>query len=58
MAASGFEVGEKVKVSVNDLPYAGTVMTYDDSSSPTIYQVDVHGLGSVLTFEESDISSL
>ena len=53
--AANFEVGTRVKVEVADLPYAGTVVTYNDDS---IYQVSVDGLGQVLPFEESEIQSL
>ncbi len=53
-----FEVGAKVKVDVNELPYAGTIITYNEDNDPITYQVDVQGLGQVLTFEESEISSL
>ena len=52
--ANSYEVGEKVKVNINDLPYAGTIITYDD----TTYKVSVDGLGNVMSLEESDITAL
>ena len=52
--ANSFEVGDKVKVTIDDLPYAGTIITYNDN----IYKVSVDGLGSVLSLEENDISIL
>lgn len=52
--ANSFEVGDKVKVTVNDLPYAGTIITYNDNT----YKVSVDGLGNVISLEESDISAL
>lgn len=52
--ANTYEVGDRVKIEVDDLPYAGTVITYDD----TTYKVSVDGLGKVLSAEESDLSPL
>ena len=58
MASAAYEVGDKVKLNVNDLPYAGEVITYDDTASPIVYKVSVTGLGQVIEAEESDISAL
>ena len=52
--ANAFEVGDRVKLEVNDLPYAGTVVTYDD----TLYQISVDGLGKIVSAEESDLEAL
>jgi protein involved in polysaccharide export with SLBB domain len=52
--ANTYEVGDRVKVTVDDLPYAGTIITYDD----TTYQVSVDGLGRVVKLEEEDIDPL
>lgn len=52
--ANSFEVGDRVKIEVDDLPYAGTVITYDDQ----IYQVSVDGLGKVVSAEETDLQAL
>lgn len=52
--ANTYEVGDRVKIEVDDLPYAGTVITYDD----TTYKVSVDGLGKVISAEESDLSPL
>ena len=49
-----FEVGNRVKITEDDLPYAGTIITYDD----THYKVSVDGLGKVTSFEESDLTLL
>lgn len=57
MAAS-FEVGAKVKVEVNDLPYAGTIITYDENVDPVIYKVSVEGLGNVIELTEDDIEEI
>ena len=52
--ANTFEVGDRVKIEVDDLPYAGTVITYED----TTYQVSVDGLGRVVSAEETDLQAL
>ena len=49
-----YEVGDKVKIEIDDLPYAGTVITYEN----TTYQVSVDGLGRVVSAEESDLEAL
>ena len=56
--SAAFNVGEKVQVDVDGAPYCGTIITYDDSSSPVTYKVSVWGKGEVDTFEESDIIAL
>ena len=52
--ANSYEVGDRVKIEVDDLPYAGTVITYDD----TTYQVSVDGLGKVVSAEENELQAL
>ena len=52
--ANSFEVGDRVKLEVDNLPYAGTVITYDDVD----YKVSVDGLGKVDRFEESGLTLL
>ena len=56
--AAAYEVGSRVKIEINDLPYAGTVITYNDAVSPITYKVSVDGYGSVVTAEESDLQAL
>ena len=51
-----FEVGDRVKVSINYLPYAGIVLTYDDTVDPIMYKVSILGLGDTCDFEEADLS--
>ena len=52
--ANSYEVGDKVKITVDDLPYAGTIITYSDST----YKVSVEGLGKVVDAEDADLESL
>lgn len=52
--ANTYEVGDRVKIEVNDLPYAGTIITYDDQ----VYKVSVDGLGKVVSAEEDDLDPL
>lgn len=52
--ANTYEVGDRVKIEVDDLPYAGTVITYDDNN----YKVSVDGLGKVVLAEETDLTPL
>lgn len=47
-----YEVGDRVKIIVDDLPYEGIIITYDDSG---IYKVSVTGLGKVINAEDSDL---
>ena len=51
-----YEVGDRVKIIVDDLPYEGIIITYDDSG---IYKVSVTGLGkvinAVINAEDSDL---
>ena len=49
-----YEVGDKVKITVDDLPYAGTIITYDDST----YKVSVEGLGKVVSATDNDLEAL
>ena len=52
--ANTYEVGDRVKIEVDNLPHAGTVITYDD----TTYKVSVDGLGKVISAEEDDLDPL
>ena len=56
--AATFEVGDKVKVEIDNLPYAGIVLTYDENEDPIMYQVSVLGKGNVLNIAESDLTAL
>lgn len=49
-----YEVGDRVKIIEGQLPYAGTVITYNDD----IYRVSVDGLGKVGGFQEDNMEEL
>lgn len=53
-----YALGSRVKVTVNDLPYAGTVITYNDADDPIIYTVSVAGLGDCVVADEDSLDSL
>lgn len=52
--AETYEVGTKVKVNIDDQPYAGTIITYDEET-PTTYKVSVDGFGKVLSLTDDNI---
>lgn len=56
--AAAYEVGSRVKIEINDLPYAGTIITYNDAVDPITYKVSVDGYGNVVTAEESNLEAL
>ena len=58
MANSTYTLGSQVKVTVNDLPYVGTIITYNDTDDPIIYTVSVAGLGECIVGNEDSLESL
>ena len=58
MGSPTYALGSQVKVTVNELPYMGTVITYNDADDPTIYTVSVAGLGDCLVVDEDSLESL
>jgi len=56
--AATYEVGDKVKITVNELPYAGTIITYNTENSETVYTVSVDGIGQVVFATDSDLDTL
>lgn len=51
-----FNVGQAVKILVNELPYKGIIITYIENED--LYKISVLGLGEVLDFKSSDILTL
>lgn len=49
-----YEVGDKVKITVDDYPYLGVIITYSDN----VYKVSVEGLGKVVDATDSDLEAL
>ena len=49
------EVGDRVKVMVDEQPWLGTVITYTDDDPP-VYKVNVFGIGSTIDADESDLT--
>ena len=56
--AATYEVGEKVKATVNEAPYAGTIITYEEIDSAVIYKVSIDGIGQVLSLTDDDLDTL
>jgi len=56
--AATYEVGTKVKVTVDEAPYAGTIITYEEVDNETIYKVSVDGIGQVITATDDDLETL
>ena len=56
--AATYEVGDKVKVNINDTPYYGFILTYDDSVDPIMYKVSVMGLPDVQLVDEDSIDNV
>lgn len=50
-----YEVGDRVKITLDDLPYEGIIITYNDSG---VYKVSVTGLGKVVEAEDADLEAL
>ena len=47
-------LGDKVSVTINDIDYLGTIITY--SSDTQLYGVSVEGLGFVGAFDSSELT--
>lgn len=58
MSSPTYALGSQVKVTVNELPYVGTVITYNDTDDPVIYTVSVAGLGDCVVADEDSLESL
>lgn len=56
--ATTYGLGEQVKITVNDKPYVGIIITYDENKDPVEYQVSPVGLGDVITATDDDLESL
>jgi len=56
--AVSYEVGDKVKVTVNDMPYAGVVVTYDSNTDPVEYKISAVGIGDIIIATDDDIEAL
>ena len=56
--AATYEVGDKVKITIDELPYAGTIITYDTQDGETVYTVSVDGMGQVVFATDSDLDNL
>ena len=50
-----FEVWDKVKVTIDDLPYAGIIISYTENE---LYTVSVLGRGDTVQREASEIEAI
>ena len=50
------ELNDKVSVTIDNIDYLGTIITYDADNN--LYGVSIEGLGYVGAFDSSDITEL
>lgn len=50
-----FEVWDKVRVTIDDAPYAGIIISYTEDK---LYTISVLGKGNIIQREASDIEAL
>ena len=53
--AAKYEVGDRVKVTLEDAPRYGYILTYNDSADPVKYRVSVIGSGNIQDLAEDQI---
>ena len=53
--AAKYSLGDSLIVKVNDMPYLGTVLTYDENVNPVNYVLSVAGLGDTICVDETTL---
>ena len=53
-----FDVSDKVKVELSDLPYAGIILSYDATPPVNTYKVSIQGKGEVIELSKDNIFPL
>lgn len=53
--AAKYSLGQSLIVKVNDLPYLGVVLTYDESVDPIMYTLSVAGKGDTMCIDETTL---
>ena len=53
--AAKYSLGASLVVKINDLPYLGTVLTYDETLDPITYVLSVAGRGDTICVDETTL---
>lgn len=50
-----YSLGQSLTVKINDLPYLGTVLTFDENADPITYVLSVAGKGDTICVDEDTL---
>lgn len=50
-----YTLGQSLTVKINDLPYLGTVLTFDENAVPITYVLSVAGKGDTVCIDEETL---
>ena len=56
--AAKYSLGTQVTIKVNDMPYLGTILTYDENVDPIMYTLSVAGRGDTVCIDEDTLEDL
>lgn len=56
--AAKYTLGTSVTVKVDDMPYLGTILTYDEDADPIMYTLSVAGRGDTVCVDEDTLEDL
>ena len=53
--AAKYSLGQSLTVKINDMPYLGTVLTFDENADPIMYVLSVAGKGDTVCIDEDTL---